>query len=116
MDIQEAREKYKDIYGKYPNKKSSLETIMAKIQAETPAPEPKEKPKLVVSEGTPGEAKLGRGRHTQHRVFFKGHERYWTVPTIVAMSKDPQLRALIEFPPDSEYEEAVNYETCKSCG
>jgi len=124
MDLKQAREEYKGIYGKYPHHKTKLETILSKIE---PVKEPKQKVEVIETKKEKpkaGEAEVLESgpRMTQkfaqrklYLVKFRGRLQEMTAPTIKALSKTKAYREDMEFPVDSDYDEAAQYNECKQC-
>ena len=125
---EEPRNIYEETFGRKPSGNAKEETILARLAKEgitfddeKKAEEVKEKeePKKPVKSDVKVDAQSGlpiiegRGNHALHLVYFRGQARQWTAASIQAMRSHAKE---IQFPEGTQYEEANNFSTCKTCG
>ena len=140
--MEQLKEQYREIFGRYPNGKMSEDKIKAKIDSFSVKPTDDEleaaankvtelnekiRQEKVVAEKKPevSHAEVvdrnvqpvaqGIGPKRKHEVYFRGKRMEWTANTIEAMSKDANFRKEIVFPSDSEYQHSADYNKCKTC-
>ena len=137
--MDELREEYKELFGKYPHHKAKEESVKQKIAAfkskevevdSPPKPEVLETITLkdlkdVVKEPEPGQAEVVKPKVTSHPAGVPGREMFplqfrgkavtWSANTIESMSRTKAFRDQIVFPENSTFQHKANYNKCKSC-